>query len=103
MLEIKVNKIDGDYFLTKINAAPKEVAEYYFQREEIESVEILDGGNDVNEFRTVRPLEIFRAEPAEIEAFRLAYNIRLKYEVLYNDPLPSGVSKIVSSCGLARV
>lgn len=103
MLEIKVNKIDGVYFFTKINATLEEVAEYYFPREEVESVEILDGGNDVNEFRTVRPLEIFRADPAEIEKFQLAYNIRLKYAVLWVDSLPSGVSKIVSSCGLASV
>lgn len=103
MLEIKVNKIDGDYFFTKINATPKEVAEYYFPRNEIKSIEILDGGDDVNEFRTVRPLEIFRADPEEIEKFQLNYNIRLKYAVLWVDPLPSGISEIVSSCGLASV
>ena len=103
MLEIKVNKIDGDYFFTKINATPKEVAEYYFPRKEVESVEILDGGEDVNEFRTVQPLEIFRADPEEIEKFQLNYNIRLKYAVLWVDPLPSGIFKIVASCGLASV
>lgn len=103
MLEIKVNKIDGDYFFAKINATTKEVAEYYFPRKEVESVEILDGGDDVNEFRTVRPLEIFRADPEEIEKFQLNYNIRLKYAVLWVEPLPSGISEIVSSCGLASV
>ena len=50
MLEIRVNKVDGDYFYTRINADLEEVARYYFPNREIESIDILDGGVMENEF-----------------------------------------------------
>lgn len=103
MLEIRVNKVDGDYFYTRINADIKETAEYYFPMPDVESIDILSGGNNENEFTKYTPQHIYRADPEEIKNFDLYHNIRLIYKVEYKSPLPSGTNEIVNSCGLCRI
>ena len=103
MLEIRVNKVDGDYFYTRINADLEEVARYYFPNREIESIDILDGGVMENEFFKKTPERILRADPEIAEAFELYNNIRMSYKVEYKKPLPDGTTEVISSCGLCRL
>ena len=105
MLEIKVNKKNGDFILTRINADLKETAKYYFSAAfpNVESIDILAGGTFENEFYKKTPSQIFRADPEEIEKFDLVHNVRLMYKVDYKEPLPNGKTQLISSCGLCTV
>ena len=71
MMVIKVNYYNGDSTTTKINGTIEEIARYHFSRQEVKNIEILEGGEDVNEFRTVQPLEIYREDPEAIKEFEL--------------------------------
>lgn len=103
MMVIKVNYYNGDSTTTKINGTIEEIARYYFSRQEVKNIEILEGGEDVNEFRTVQPLEIYREDPEAIKEFELIYNIVLRYKTTFVEPLPSGVDEITASHGLITV
>ena len=97
---IKVNAKDGDYVVTKINANIKDVAEYYFSgRNDIESIEVLEGGSFENEYYVKKPIKIWRVDEKTIKEFLLENNIRLEYEVTYK----KDKNKVISSCGLAKV
>lgn len=100
MLIIKVNKKDGDFVTTKINANIKGVVEYYFaNRNDIKSVEILKGGNFENEYYIKKPLKIWQVDKKTIKEFNLQNNIRLEYEVTYK----KDKNKVIGSCGLANI
>lgn len=103
MMEIRVNKVDGDYFYTRINADIKETAEHYFSMSDVESIDILSGGNDENDFTKYTPQHIYKADPEEVKEFELYYNIRLIYKIEYKTPLPDGTNEMVNSCGLCRI
>lgn len=103
MIVIKVNYYNGDSTTTKINGEIEEIARYYFPRQEVKNIEILEGGESVNEFRTVQPLEIYREDPEAIKEFDLIYNIVLRYKTTFAEPLPSGVSEVMASHGLITV
>ena len=97
---IKVNIKDGDCVVTKINANIKQIAEYYFaNRNDIESVEILKGGNFENEYYIKKPLKIWRVDKKVIKEFNLQNNIRLEYEVTYK----KDKNKVIGSYGLANI
>lgn len=101
MLEIKVNKIDGDYFCTRINASLEEMAKYYFRNSDVATVEILSGGADVNEFRTVQPLKLYREAPKIINKYDLFYDVRLVLRTTYKQEQPFGFEN-VTSVGFVR-
>ena len=103
MLEIRVNKVDGDYFYTRINADLEEVARYYFPNREIDSIDILDGGILENEYVRKTTESIWRADPEIVEEFELYNNIRMSYKVEYKTPLPDGTTEVISSCGLCGI
>lgn len=97
---IKVNTKDSDYVVTKINANIKDVAEYYFSnRNDIESIEVLNGESFENEYYIKKPLKIWRVDEKTIKEFSLENNIRLEYEVTYK----KDKNKVISSCGLTKV
>ena len=96
MLEIKINKIDGDYFCTRINASLEEMAKYYFRNSDVATVEILSGGEDVNEFRTVQPLKLYREAPEIINKYDLFYDVRLVLRTTYKQEQPFGFENITS-------
>lgn len=101
MLEIKVNKTNGDYFYTKINASLEEMAKYYFRNSDVATVEILGGGEDVNEFRTVQPLKLYRETPETINKYDLFYDVRLVLRTTYKQEQPFGFED-VTSIGFVR-
>lgn len=101
MLKIKVNNIKGDYFYTKTNASLEEMAKYYFANPEITTVEILGGGADVNEFRTVQPLKLYREVPETISKYDLFYDVRLVLRTTYKQEQPFGFED-VTSIGFVR-
>ena len=105
MLEIKIIKKDGDVIYTRINAELEVTARYYFSAAfpDVERIDILAGGTFENEFYKKTPLQIFRANPEEVETFELFHNIRLMYKVDYKEPLPDGTTQIINSCGLCTV
>lgn len=97
---IKVNKKDGDCVVTKINANIKDTAEYYFSdRNDIESIEVLEGGSFENEYYIKKPLKIWRVDEKTIKEFSLENNIRLESEVTYK----KDKNKVINSCGLTKV
>lgn len=97
---IKVNTKDSDYVVTKINANIKDVAEYYFSnRNDTESIEVLNGESFENEYYIKKPLKIWRVDEKTIKEFSLENNIRLEYEVTYK----KDKNKVISSCGLTKV
>lgn len=105
MLEIKVNKKDGDYFCTRINADLEEIAKYYFDRHnsQVESIDILNGGIEDDEVNKVIPLRIYVVDPEIIKKYELYCNVRLAYRIEYKEPLPNGTTTVESSCGLCKI
>lgn len=105
MLEIKVNKKDGDYFCTRINADLEEVAKYYFDyhNSQVESIDILNGGIEDDGMNKVIPLRIYVAYPEIVKKFELFYNVRLAYRIEYKEPLPDGTTAVENSRGLCKI
>lgn len=99
MLELKVNKKDGDFFCTRFNGDLMDAGKYYFPMGEIESVDILDGGEWENEVVKYTPLRIWREDPDTVKEFDLFYNIRITYCHYWK----SDAKTEVNSCGLCRV
>ena len=101
MLEIRVNKVDGDYFYTHINASLEETAKYYFPMQDVESIDILSGGTDENEFRIIQPLKLYREIPDVIKKYDLFYDVRLTCKTTFKYEQPFGFEN-VSSFGFVR-
>ena len=81
MMTITVNLKD-DSITTGINGTLEEVAEHYFRQPEVRSIDIFSGGQmEKNEFYTKTATRIYRAHPADIQAFDLYYNIRIKTRI----------------------
>lgn len=96
MLEIKVNKIGGDYCFTRINANLEETAKYYFSMHDIESIDILSGGTVEDEFCITQPLKMYREIPENIKKYDLFYDVRLTCKTTYKYEQPFGFEKITS-------
>lgn len=100
-MTIKVNLKD-DYFVTRINGELDEIAKYYFSFPgmEVETIEILDGWENDNEYFRQIPLEVYRASKKDIEEFQLYYNIRFRYRMEYKQ---GQAENHIASCGLCRI
>lgn len=96
MFEIKVNKVNGDYFYTKINADLEELAKYYFSMQDIESIDILSGGAVETEFCTVQPLKLYRETPETIKEHELFYDIILTRKTTYKIEQSFGFEDVTS-------
>ena len=100
MMTIKVNLKD-DYIVTKINGTLTEVAEYYFGSHlGVETIEILDGWENENEYFEQIPIEVYRASEEDIEKYQLYDNIRFRYRMEYKQ---GQAENHITSCGLCRV
>lgn len=99
MMTIKVNLKD-DCIITRINADLEEIAKYYFPRQEVESIEILEGGSYTDEYIRRTPLKIYRITDKERERFQLFNNIRYSFRVEY---LKGQEENEITSCGLCRI
>lgn len=98
MLVIKVNFVDDDYCVTRINGTFEEIAEYYFSNPKVVNIEIIEGGTFQNEYYKSIPTEIYRASEEDIKEFDLVYNIRLSYTMDYADGTQFNTSR-----GLCKV
>ena len=78
MLTIKVNKKD-DAIHTKITGSLEEIANHYFVDPEVESINILEGGEHETEFIKQIPLLLYRTPEQDMKDFDLIYNIRYQY------------------------
>ena len=100
MITIKVNLKD-DYIITRINGTLTEIAEYYFNSHlGVETIEILDGWENENEYFRQIPIEVYRACKEDIEEFELYYNIRFRYRMEYKQ---GQAENHTTSCGLCRI
>lgn len=71
MMTIKVNLKD-DSFITRINTDLKEIAKYYFSRQEVESIDILEGGIWENEYIRLA-LQFIRQLPNNHDSSRFQF------------------------------
>ena len=100
MMTIKVNLKD-DYIVTRINGTLTEIAEYYFNSNlGVETIEILDGWENGNEYFKQTPIEVYKASKEDIEEFQLYDNIRLRYRMEYKQ---GQAENHIASCGLCRI
>lgn len=81
MLTIKINKKD-DTIHTKINGTLEEIAQHYFTDPEVESINILEGGEHETDLIKQVPLLLYRTPEQDMKDFDLIYNIRYQYAVL---------------------
>lgn len=103
MMTIKVNLKD-DHIITRINGTPEEVAEHYFSQPEVDSIDILEGGEvQDNEYLTRTITKIYRVSPEEIKEFDLYYNIRAAYKIEYKPEYKDQYSNKEESCGFLRI
>ena len=102
-MTIKIN-FKNDSITTRINGTLEEVAKHYFSQSEVESIEILEGGEiQDNEYLTRIITKIYRVNPEEIKEFDLYYNIRAAYKVEYKPEYKEQYSDRKESCGFLRI
>lgn len=99
-MTIKVNLKD-DYIVIRINGTLTEIAEYYFgSHMGVETIEILDGWENENEYFKQTPIYVYRASKEDIEEFQLYENIRFRYRMEYKQ---GQAEDHIASCGLCRI
>lgn len=103
MMTIKVNFKD-DSITTRINGTFQEIAEHYFSQSGVKSIEILEGGQVLeNEYLTRTITKIYRVSPEEQKEFDLYYNIRATYKVEYKPEYKAEYEDRAESCGFLRI
>ena len=103
MMTIKVNFKD-DYTVTRINGTFQEISEHYFSQPEVDSIDILEGGEvQDNEYLTRTITKIYRVSPEEQKEFDLYYNIRSAYKIEYKPEYKGQYKDREESCGFLRV
>ena len=103
MMTIKINFKD-DSITTRINGTLQEIAEHYFSQSEVESIEILEGGEiQDNEYLTRIITKIYRVSPEKIKEFDLYYNIRASYKIEYRPEYRNEYRDREESCGFLRI
>ena len=103
MMTIKVNFKD-DSVTTRINGTLQEIAEHYFSQPEVDSIDILEGGEvQDNEYLTRTITKIYRVSQEEIKEFDLYYNIRAAYKVEYKPEYKTEYKDREESCGFLRI
>lgn len=103
MMTIKVN-FKNDSIITRINGTPKEIAEHYFSQSEVESIDILEGGQDFeNEYFRRTLIKLYRVSPEEHKEFDLYYNIRAAYKIEYKPEYKNEYKDRKESCGFLRI
>lgn len=103
MMTIKVN-LKNDYIITRINGTPNEIAEHYFSQPEVESIDILDGGQDFESeyFRRILT-KLYRVRPEEQKELDLYYNVRAAYRIEYKPEYRNEYRDREESCGFLRI
>ena len=102
MMTIKVNFKD-DSITTRINGTLEEVAKHYFSQPELESIDILEGGQDFeNEYFRRTVTRLYRVSPEE-QKIDLYYNIRADYKIEYKPEYKDQYSDREESCGFLRI
>ena len=102
MMTIKVNFKD-DSIITRINGALQEIAEHYFSQPDVESIDILDGGQDFeNEYFRRTVTKLYRVSPEE-QKIDLYYNIRADYKIEYKPEYKGRYNDRKESCGFLRI
>lgn len=103
MMTIKVNFKD-DSVTTRINGTLEEVAEHYFSQPDVESIDVLDGGQDYETeyFRRILT-KLYRVSSEEIKEFDLYYNIRAAYKVEYKPEHRNEYRDREVSCGFMKI
>ena len=103
MMTIKVNFKD-DSVITRINGTFREIAEHYFSQPKVESIDILDGGQEYeNEYFRRMLIKIYRVSSEEQKEFDLYYNIRAAYKIEYKPEYKSEYKDREESCGFLRI
>lgn len=103
MMTIKVNFKD-DSITTRINGTLQEIAKHYFSQTEVESIDILDGGQEYeNEYFRRTLIKLYRVGPEEQKEYDLYYNIRAAYKVEYNPEYKDQYNDREESCGFLRI
>ena len=103
MMTIKINLKD-DSITTRINGTPKEIAEHYFSQQEVESIDILEGGQEYeNEYFRRTLIKFYRVSPEEQKEFDLYYNIRAAYKIEYKPEYKEQYRDRKESCGFLRI
>ena len=103
MMTIKVN-FKGDSITTRINGTLEEVAKHYFSQPEVESIDILEGGQEYeNEYFRRTLIKLYRVGPEEQKEYDLYYNIRAAYKVEYNPQYKDQYNDREESCGFLRI
>ena len=102
MMTIKVN-LKNDNITTQINGTPEEIAKHYFSQPEVESIDILNGGQEYeNEYFRRTLIKLYRVSPEEQKEFDLYYNIRAVYKIECK-PEYKEYSDREESCGFLRI
>ena len=103
MMTIKVN-LKNDYIITRISGTLQEIAEHYFSQPEVESIDILEGGQDFeNEYFRRTVTRLYRVSPEEQKEFDLYYNIRAVYKIEYRPEYKNEYRDREESCGFLRI
>ena len=103
MMTIKIIFKD-DSIATRINGTLKEVAKHYFSQPEVESIDILEGGQDFeNEYFRRTVTRLYRVSPEEQKEFDLYYNIRADYKIEYKPEYKGQYNDREESCGFLRI
>lgn len=104
MMLIKV-KLKDDEIITRINGTLEEIARYYFPIQDVEEIEIIEGGelNETEYYKMIATL-LYRAPKEQVEKYQLSHNIRYCYKIEYNpECVEKGCENYTVSAGLCNV
>lgn len=100
---IKVNFKD-DSITTRISGTLQEIAAHYFSQTEVESIDILEGGQDFeNEYLRRTVTRLYRVSPEEQKEFDLYYNIRASYKIEYRPEYRNEYRDREGNCGFVKI
>lgn len=103
MMIIKINLKDNS-IIARVNSSLREIAEYYFSQLDVDSIDILCGGQiQGNECLTRTVTRLYKVGSEEVKEFDLYYNIRAVYKIEYKPEYKSEYKGREESCGFMRI
>lgn len=98
---LKIHNSDGTCRIERAFGTPEEIAKNFFTDEEINTIDVLDGGTvEDNENFYIIIAKFYRVPETEVKEFNLYFNIRYERKTIYKY---ENCKEICDSCGVARV
>ena len=98
---LKIHSNDNTYRIVRAFGTPEEIAKNFFDSEEVNTIDVLDGGTvEDNKNFCIIITKFYRVPETEVKEFDLYFNVRYERKIIYKY---ENCKEIYDSCGVARV